>query len=324
MKKRIIQLAQPLLDRCGLRLMRAKDYDKLIGRESLLLEMQHQMFQRESEASDLDLELIVFSMDRALQLHGLLSSMLHHLQGEYSVRVLYRSSTEAHQKAYDEVQSSMADRGTFIWQKESDFRADLIQLLQDGSSSQVAFLVDDIVFIRPLDLTSLRWADYSKGILSLRLGRGIDYCYTKAKKMTEPELASINKRDGTLSFSWRKGEYDWAYPLSVDGHVFPRSEMLVAAEMLRYSAPNSFERALQLLNPLYQKRTGYCFTAPKILNIPLNKVQNENNNISADISPEYLLEQWNKGMMLNYKNLEGVPTNSVHQELDVDFCKRHF
>ena len=280
------------------------------------------MFQRESEASDLDLELIVFSMDRALQLHGLLSSMLHHLQGGYSVRVLYRSSTEAHQKAYDEVQSSMADRGGVIWQKESNFRSDLIKLLQDGSSSQVSFLVDDIVFIRPLDLSSLRWADYSGGVLSLRLGRGMDYCYTKAKKMAEPELVSINKEDGILGFSWTKGEYDWTYPLSVDGHVFPRSEMQVATEMLRYSAPNSFERALQILNPLYEKRTGYCFTAPKMLNIPLNKVQNENDNISADISPEYLLEQWNKGMMLDYKNLENTVTHSVHQELDVGFCKR--
>ena len=140
--------------------------------------------------------------------------------------------------------------------------------------------------------------------------------------MATPMLSRVKGADNMREFSWGDGEDDWAYQLSLDGHIFPRSEMQVAAELLRYSAPNSFERALQLLTPLYAKRDGYCFAQPKMLNIPLNKVQNENDNISADVSPEYLLEQWNKGMMLDYINLENRVSNSVHQELEVTFCRR--
>lgn len=313
-------MTQPLLERCGLKLLRQKDYKKLCQREVLLTEMIHQSTSQEGD--DGGLEFVIFSKDRALQLHGLLSSMLYHLKGLYRVRVLYCASTDMHQKAYEEVAGLMEDGLSVEWHREVDFRKDLIEVLHAGQCSRMCFLVDDIVFIRPVDFERLNGAILDQGILSLRLGRGIDFCYTKQKSMRQPVLTKVDGDENLLSFSWGDGQYDWGYPLSVDGHIFPRNEMIVAVESLDYRAPNSFEAALQLLNPLYARRKGYCFELPRMLNIPLNRVQDEKKNISADISPESLLKQWNDGLMLDYKKLESVSTRSVHQELDVIFCKR--
>ncbi len=302
--------------------MRSKDYEKVSWREKLLIEIVNQSRTEHSSEVEIDLEFVVFSMDRALQLHGLLKSMKHYIRGDFSVQVLYRASTDAHQKSYDEVISLLGGEGFIAWYREVSFRDDLIKILNAGSSKTLCFLVDDIVFIRPTDLGKLQWSRYSDGVLSLRLGRGINYCYTKGRAMNAPALNVMDGAADILKFEWADGEYDWVYPLSVDGHFFPRTEVMIAAEALNYTAPNSFEKALQIMTPLYSQRSGYCFEKPKLLNIPLNRVQNENNNISADVSPEYLLEKWNEGLMFDFMKFADVSTNSVHQECEVAFSKR--
>ena len=155
------------------------------------------------------------------------------------------------------------------------------------------------------------------------LGSQITFCYTKQKAMHLPEtLNPSKKQDDLLKFSWEDGSYDWAYPLSVDGHIFPTSEISVAAKLLDYRAPNTFERALQILTPLYQKRLGYCFESPRILNIPLNRVQNEIENINGNIGAENLLEKWQNGLTLDFNALSDTKTESVHKEILITFKKR--
>ena len=322
MKKKLIHITGPLLRKLGLKLLRRKDYERQRSRELLLMGIVDSWRGKVVGDGLLKLEMVIFSKDRALQLHALLASMFEHVSGSYSVRVLYCASTDEHLKAYQDVADLMLGGPAIEWCREDDFQQDLIKVLRAGKSDRVCFLVDDIVFIRPVDFDSLSGAILDQGILSLRLGRGIDFCYTKQKPMKQPALSKVRGEEGLLQFSWGEGQYDWAYPLSVDGHVFPRHEMIVAVESLDYRAPNSFEGALQLLNSLYSKRSGYCFELPRILNIPLNRVQDEKHNISADVSPEYLLEKWNEGMMMDYMSLAGVTTCSVHQELDVKFCRR--
>jgi hypothetical protein len=59
-----------------------------------------------------------------------------------------------------------------------------------------------------------------------------------------------------------------------------------------------------------------------MFNIPLNRVQNENDNISGDISPEELLKRWNEGLTLDFETLSGIETQSVHKEVPVKFSTR--
>jgi len=322
-KKRLIQITQPLFKRLGLRLLRDKDYQRLQQNQTLLTELVHQARQtNENAASAEGISFIIFSKDRALQLDGLLRSMLHHVTGAYSIHVLYCASNAAHAHAYGELTDGIQNTDRIQWTKEADFRKDLVHTLQGTQTASVCFLVDDIVFIRPVDLDTLDRNAMTGGIVSLRLGSQITCCYTKQKTMHCPSLNPTKGQDGLLEFSWEDGSYDWAYPLSVDGHIFPTSEISVAAKLLDYRAPNTFERALQILTPLYQKRPGYCFEYPRMFNIPLNRVQNENDNISGEISPDQLLQKWQKGKSLDIEALTDIKTNSVHQEIPISFCKR--
>lgn len=323
MKKRLIQITQTLLKRLGLRLLRDKDHQCLQQNQTLLTELVHQARQtNENAASAEGISFIIFSKDRALQLDGLLRSTLHHVTGAYSIHVLYCASNAAHAHAYRELTDGIQHSDRIQWTKEADFRKDLVHTLQGTQTTSVCFLVDDIVFIRPVDLDTLDRNAMNDGIVSLRLGSQITFCYTKQKAMQLPTLNPSKKQDDLLKFSWEDGSYDWAYPLSVDGHIFPTSEISVAAKLLDYRAPNTFERALQILTPLYQKRPGYCFEYPRMFNIPLNRVQNENENISGEISPEYLLAKWQAGLALDFLALKDISTNSVHKEVPVRYTMK--
>ena len=323
MKKRLIQITEPLFKRLGLRLLRDKDYQRLQQNQTLLTELVHQARQtNENAASAEGISFIIFSKDRALQLDGLLRSMLHHVTGAYSIHVLYCASNAAHAHAYRELTDGIQNTDRIQWTKEADFRKDLVHTLQGTQTASVCFLVDDIVFIRPMNLDTLDRNAMNGGIVSLRLGKQITFCYTKQKAMQLPTLNPSKKQDDLLEFSWEEGSYDWAYPLSVDGHIFPTSEISVAAKLLDYRAPNTFERALQILTPLYQKRPGYCFEAPKMFNIPLNRVQSENDNISGEISPEYLLAKWQEGKTVDFMALEEFTTESVHKEIEISLRTR--
>ncbi|MDG1301150.1 MAG: hypothetical protein P8R37_06135 [Opitutae bacterium] len=323
MKKRLIQITEPLFERLRLRLLRDKDYQRLQQNQTLLTELVHQARLTNGNATSKDgISFIIFSKDRALQLDGLLRSMLHHVTGAYSIHVLYCASNAAHAHAYQELIGSIQHSDQIQWTKEADFRKDLLHTLQGVQTTSVCFLVDDIVFIRPVDLDTLDRNAMNCGIVSLRLGSQITFCYTKQKAMHLPTLNPSKKQDDLLKFSWEEGSYDWAYPLSVDGHIFPTSEIVVAARLLDYRAPNTFERALQILTSLYQKRPGYCFESPKMFNIPLNRVQNENENLSGEISSEYLLAKWQEGLTLNFITLTNTSTKSVHEERSISFCNR--
>jgi len=322
-KKHLIKACQPILNKCGLHLLRAQDFDKQQQREQLLTNLINRpTVSHKEDPAPPELEFIIFSKDRALQLHGLLQSLLRHVQGTFSIQILYHASSQAHQNAYQDIKRLLSQQDQIHWKQEHNFQADLIHILDNSQSTKICFLVDDIVFTRPINLDSLNWSRYSEGILSLRLGEGINYCYTKDRSMTVPPLTNSNETGDILEFSWSDSTLDWAYPLSVDGHVFSTSEIRVAVHSLHFTAPNSFERALQILTPLYAQRPGYCFTQPRLVNIPLNRVQNENYNISGDISPDQLLQRWKEGKTLDIEALTAIETNSVHQEIPISFCRR--
>ncbi|MDA9260975.1 hypothetical protein N9P58_03815 [Puniceicoccaceae bacterium] len=321
MKKKFITLTQPLLKRLGLHLVREKEYERLLETQALLTALINQAHLPSNNALSEGISFVIFSKDRPLQLDGLLRSIQYHVKGVAAIHVLYRASDAAYECAYQELAKELQLDTPIHWMPESDFKADLIRTLGKVGTESLCFLVDDIIFIRPVDLAAIDKDAIRNGIVSLRLGQNINFCYTKQKPMQVPTLQTPTSSP-LLQFSWKESTYDWAYPLSVDGHIFPTSEIQVAAEQLNYRAPNTFERALQILTPLYQDRPGYCFEAPRMLNIPLNRVQDEVENISGEIDPIYLLDKWNQELTLDFKILEAIETNSVHQETQISFTLR--
>lgn len=271
-------------------------------------------------------ECIIFSMDRALQLHALLSSYFEKVNPPLPVHVLYRTSSSAHQKAYDDVFSIFDDfQVSAVYQESKDsFKNQLISILEYIPAEKVFFLVDDITFTEDLDIFDFVKFDARTTVASLRMGANLKRAYTTQKDQKLPRFIpdAISDKD-KLCWIWKNGELDWAYPLSVDGNLFLTREIVVLAKNTSFNSPNTFEGNLQQHVRYFKHRYGICYKKSKIINIPINKVQNDYDNIHGTIHQDYLLDQWNRGMQIDYRALYGFINESAQQEIEISFIKRN-
>jgi hypothetical protein len=275
--------------------------------------------------SEYPAECIVFSRDRALQLHALLASYSEKKVRPIPIHVLYHSSTSSHQKAYQEVIEIVSnDCFSFIKQdSDNSFQKDLRSLLAAIRSDKIFFLVDDVVFIEDFDVRDFAKFDTDKFVPTLRMGLNLCKCYTLQQEQPLPELQSnLIEDDDKTTWKWNEGVYDWSYPLSVDGHLFSTQEMRAMTELIDFSAPNTYEDQLQKFRRFFSCRLGVGYRKSKIVNIPCNKVQTENKNLYGNVHQDYLLEQWEKGFQMDYRQLYGYVNESAHQEIPFGFIKR--
>jgi len=278
-----------------------------------------------AHASKYPVECIVFSKDRALQLHALISSYLDKVVLPVPLYVLYQTTNHSHQKAYEDVISLFSDRQiSFIKQKsDNSFRKDLINLLDSLTAEKVFFLVDDILFIEDFDIEDFVKYDTDKFIPTLRMGLNLKKCYTVQEEQPLPEFMEdiIDDKDKIVS-KWNQGVYDWAYPLSLDGHFFSTQEIAAMIKLLDFSDPNTLEDQLQKFRRFFSFRLGVAYEKSKIVNIPCNKVQEENKNLCGNVHQDFLLEQWQNGYQMDFKSLYGFMNESAHQEITFNFIKR--
>jgi hypothetical protein len=264
---------------------------------------------------------IIFSKNRAVQLYALIKSLLDTKIGNCNVIVIYQATSPEHALSYDEVTNLIGDQAVFYDQNlYSSFKNCLINVLKDNQSRKVFFLVDDIIFTEKVNYHDIEKIDSSRYIFSLRMGAQLRYSYVVQKSQSLPQF--FQKSNQYLSWHWLSGDFEWGYPLSVDGHVFNYDEVLIWASCLNYSAPNSLEIAMQNLRPYYLFKLGACFKKSVIINIPVNKVQDEVANLHGSIHQDELLAAWQRGLCIDFKKFRGFENISTHQEADFSLVKR--
>ena len=301
----------------GLHLISDYDFQK----RNMYLKVLERMLLSSKETCSSACSIIIFSKDRAMQLDALLRSMYHYSLNPPKVFVLYNSSNQLFDSAYQELISAHKHKEAhFI--KEVNFNQDLKSLFLKVTTPKVLFLVDDLMFKNQVDFKRFSEVDTKLFVASLRMGNHLRFSYTLQREQKAPMFENNSEFQEMINWSYQQGELDWAYPLSVDGHLFDTQEMKVLVEELNYKAPNSFEEALQIMTPLFKKRTGVCFKESIIVNNPCNKVQVENNNIAGHISIEELNEKWLEGFRINFEEHKGLLNESAHQELGISFLKR--
>ena len=261
---------------------------------------------------------IVFSMDRALQLHALLGSYADLVARHPKLIIIYRASNEAHEAAYQEVFREYSllvePRRQEIRQ---DFKALLIDALSEGVSKHVFFLVDDNMFVEPVDLNCFAKQASMYCVPSMRMGQNLSRCYMVQRPQAVPYICPLeSSADERLhAWLWKSGELDWNYPLSVDGHIFQRREILALAKTLDFDSPNYFEMKLQKFLGAFVWRLGLCYPKSRLINIPYNRVQTDIENLHGSVHQEDMLRMWNEGYRIDRKSYYGVVNESVHQEL---------
>jgi len=246
---------------------------------------------------------IVFSKDRALQLHAFLRSYQDHVSPHARMTVLYKASTLRHQAAYVEMFRAFPWAQPF--RQSASFKADLLELLPaDGPAILFA---DDHLFVR-------HWIEEEQPI-NLHLGLNLTWCYTlnRAQPLPSYELVEPDK----VSWLWAYGQGDWNYPLCPCGHVFCLEEWRPLIAACDFTSPNTLEMALQKYRELSLLRHGLCYRQSKLVLLPWNRVQDEcPNRIAANLPhPDQLVAQWEAGYQINVSALYGVQNESLHQEL---------
>ena len=235
--------------------------------------------------------------------------------------VLFRASGEPFAAAYREVQQAFAACSVrFI--AESDFRGDLLALVEASAAAKLFFLVDDIVFINRVSLSALAAFDSDRFVPSLRHGASLRQCYTMAAAQPLPPFRTTVAPDGWLCWQWQEGALDWAYPLSLDGHLFAAAEVLVMLQVSRFRNPNALERAWQNFLPCFAARFGVAYETPRIVNIPANRVQSEERNRAGKISEHDLLREWRQGRRIDVARYAGLAPDAVHMELELHLAPR--
>lgn len=261
---------------------------------------------------------VVFSMDRALQLHALLGSYQDLVTGRVKLTIIYRATSEAHDAAYQEVISEYAGLVEVKRQElRKDFKALLTEALSESLAKHVFFLVDDNMFVEPVDLTSFACQASTYCVPSLRMGKNLSRSYTLQRRQAVPHFCTLESTtdEPLLAWLWKGGEQDWNYPLSVDGHVFQRIEILALAKSLDFDSPNRFEEQLQKFHAAFSWRHGVCYAKSRLINIPYNRVQTDIANLHGAVHQEDMLRMWNEGYRIDRKLYYGIVNESAHQEL---------
>jgi hypothetical protein len=272
------------------------------------------------------INIIIFSKDRAMQLHLLLESILLNFDVEdYKLNILYKASNDEFNRGYNIIRDLFPQ---FNYKKEESFKSDLLSLLHD--SEYTVFFTDDDIIYKPLKITKNEinniFTFSNANCFSLRLGLNTTNCYTMQR------LNKLNKYD-THSFyhdisliepiiSWKvsDGTNDYAYPMSVDGHIFKTPFIKYLCETLEYTNPNLFEAFLSNFSRPEMIISSYKHS--KLVNTPINRVQETFQNISGikfNYSAEDLNEMYLDGVIIDINKMNFSEILAPHQEIQPIF-----
>lgn len=255
---------------------------------------------------------IVFSMNRPLQLFALLESYYNLCEDPATLYIIYKATGNDFDNGYKEVENYFTKRD-LVFVKEKSFKKDLIATLNKISSKYLFFLVDDNIFKSRFAFNDyLTFPKKDNYILSLRLGKNLDYCYTQAIEQVLPHFKKIGYFN---CWKWRTGIADWNYVFSVDGHIYNTKELQVMSKLIPFKAPNSYEANMNVFRYILRRKKGLCYSKSILINLCLNRVQNEIENISGEISVEELLNIWQNKKKIDINYFHNLKNKSAHIEV---------
>jgi hypothetical protein len=262
-----------------------------------------------------EVDFIIFSYNRPMQLYALLESCEKWLDGLGKTTVIVRADGAEYEEAYKEVFER------FYWAEvcyqgkkpKEDFKPMLLWVLEQSASPYLMFAVDDMIVKDHINLSECvdimlkthAWGFY------LRMGTNITYSYNQNIPLQVPNGRSI---DGDY-FKWRfkEGKSYWCSFNTVDMTIYRRAEIEPFMRSACYVNPNTFEDRWWRIGSL--RKHGVSFQESKVLNIPLNLVNNDPARHLNAYSPAELLQKFQQGYKIDICGYEKIRNNSAHFDL---------
>ena len=269
-------------------------------------------------------DLVVFSYDRPLQLYAFLESTQKYVTGIGQLSVIYRASGQAFKDGYDVVRTDFP-QVTFYSQGSNpaqDFKPLTLKASFESLSSYIIFAVDDIVVKDTVDIARCINAleKHEAYAFFLRLGMNLNYCYAMNQAQSVPRL---KQEEGDI-YSWQFNQsvLDWRYPHTVDLTLYRKKDIEGDFKVLSYATPNKLEGVWNSRAGRVLAQKGLCFATSKMVNLPLNRVQNDYNNRAMSITTQKLLAQFTLGKKMDIAKLHGINNKSAHMEYVPTFVDR--
>jgi len=280
---------------------------------------------------------VIFSKDRACQLHCLLESIFC-LDKEqiFEPTVIYNYSSDIYKNAYGKcikywLDKYNKDKRKLSFLLESNFRNDLLHTIDNNNqyykhSEYLMFLVDDMILMKEIKST---WNEMQQILdmpnmccLSLRLGRNTTWQYQTNSRLSLPSF----KEHGNLLW-WNRfscpTNTNFNYPLSTDSHIYKRNFIVPITKQTEFKNPNQFEANLQRF---VRKCPPYmsCLNESVFVNNVINICQYEfKNKYGVDVfeSLESLNEKYMQDQIIDFANMDFDSVNGCHCEIPLKWRK---
>lgn len=273
------------------------------------------------------ISVLIFSKDRAMQLHALLQSIETLCKDVYdNITILYTYSNFEFQQGYD-LLINRYSKYNFV--KETNFEKNVREFITNNRTRYISFLVDDALFFKSLDKDKIISFLSRPDTISFIPGVGTNtqFSNTASTIFALPEM-EIN--DGLYIWNWKttKDQAEFSCPLMVVGNIFNTTvfNKLFSKIKIRFNNPNFFEELLQfILQNQYKKnipRYCACFKNSCIVHSANNRVQTTHPNHSGqvyDFTPKNLNSKYLNGMIIDIKDYQFNNIIGMHHELDYKF-----
>lgn len=266
-------------------------------------------------------QLIIFSKNRACQLHLLLTSINRNASDFFDkITVIYKANDE-YINGYEKLKSNTGFNVTFV--SEKNFKNDLL-LTIDDELEYTTFLVDDVVVygnINGKKQSVLGKITNNVCCFSLRLGLNCTYSHPANLSYN---ITSHTKEDDMVFFNFKEQmNGDFKYPLSTDGHIYKTEmikELLIDTE---FNNPNTLEANIQRHIGII-KSDMVCFETSKVVSIPANLVNETFKNrhgLTHFFSEESLNKSFLNDEIIDFDKMLFNDINGPHKEIKYEFKK---
>lgn len=271
-------------------------------------------------------DVVVFSYNRPMQLYALLESMHKYMSGIGEIHIIYRSDSRPYTRAYEKVFQEFSQviphkQGN---RPQHDFKDLTVSSVCSSPADYIIFAVDDIIVKDTVDLNQCAELlnKYDAYGFYLRLGKNLTYNYTTDQQQAVPQGADVEP--GLFRWRFKDGCCNWAYPNTVDMTLYRKSDIKMIFEKMPYANPNELEGRWAGYGTAHDmQKSGLCFDVSKIVNIPLNRVQNVwSNRHMNSLQPWELLRLFNQGLKIDIAPLHRIVNKSAHMEYELALVGR--
>jgi hypothetical protein len=269
-------------------------------------------FESAAPATTVDLDCIVFSKDRPMQLDACLRSISRDAPYRGSITVVYRATTDRFRRGYAELETDARVR---LHSQGDDFRAAVLEVLRD-TGGLIVFHTDDDLFFRTPPRAPLLPAGCVS--FSLRLGENTTFCYPFQRDQRLPRREQVGD---FMVWEWARADHDFGYPMSLDGHIFDGDLVRALAAHARFRDPNELERELHLMR-YRAPRLMASFRHSSVVSVPVNVVTDSIANrsgVDPRFAPEALNDLFLQGVRIDLDGIDFTNVHAAHQELAIAF-----